>query len=150
MCLQPLAKGPGSLQLSLPGGLHNSLNKNTSPSQHRGSTLLSQVQGDQIQNPPWPTWTLPGPILYAYCSLILNHRGFVASLSPSFTGQRGEAARGHSVCQTGLSTEPHVRCQRNPSVLTTAWLQRCARPYRRVKNCSKSENKHFRGKKHQP
>lgn len=38
-----------------------------------------------------------GLFFYAYYSLILDHRGLVTTLSPSFTGQRGEAAQGHSV-----------------------------------------------------
>lgn len=97
-CIPHLTKGCSWLQLSLPGSLRNSLNKNTSHSQHSGSTLLSQVRGNQTQNPPWPTGTLSGPIFFcAYYSLILDHRGLATTLSPSFTGQRGEAAQGHSV-----------------------------------------------------
>lgn len=38
--------------------------------------------------------------------LILDHQGFVVSLSPSFTGQGGEVAQGRSACSAGLSTEP--------------------------------------------
>lgn len=47
-CILNLTRRLGSLQLSLPGNLHNTQKKKTtSPSQHGGSTLLSQVQGDQ-------------------------------------------------------------------------------------------------------